>query len=193
MEPANTEQDIEALKRETQEIWETNATWWAERIGEGNQFQLQIVNPPTERLLALQKGEWVLDIACGGGPFSRRMARAGAHVVAFDFSEQFVTWARQHSVTATPPIEYHVLDATREAALLTLGERRFDAAVCNMALMDMVGHNTAPLSTFSTPEGRWTLCVFYSASLLLVQCRAPHRRGGGPRRSARRHLCREGD
>lgn len=36
-----------------------------------------------------------------------------------------------------PPIEYHVLDATDEEGLMALGEGRFDAAVANMALMDI--------------------------------------------------------
>ncbi|MGH2560564.1 MAG: class I SAM-dependent methyltransferase [Thermomicrobiales bacterium] len=136
----NTEQDAPDLRQltdETRAIWDGNADWWADYIGEGNQFQLEIANPPTERLLALRPGERVLDVACGNGPFSRRMAKAGAEVVAFDFSERFIARARQRSAETGDQIEYHVLDATDEARLLTLGERRFDAAVCNQALMDM--------------------------------------------------------
>lgn len=34
-------------------------------------------------------------------------------------------------------IEYRLVDATDEAALLALGERQFDAAVSAMGLMDM--------------------------------------------------------
>src|SRR3712207_7374076 len=34
-------------------------------------------------------------------------------------------------------VEYLVADATYEERMLALGEARFDAAVCNMALMDM--------------------------------------------------------
>ena len=36
-----------------------------------------------------------------------------------------------------PAIEYHVIDATDYAALLSLGAGRFDAAVCTMAIMDI--------------------------------------------------------
>ena len=34
-------------------------------------------------------------------------------------------------------IDYHVIDATDEPALLGLGRQRYDAAVCQMALFDM--------------------------------------------------------
>lgn len=160
--------------RETREIWNSNADWWADRIGEGNRFQLEILNPPTEHLLALQPGERVLDVACGNGPFSRRMARTGAEVVAFDFSERFIARARERSAEAGDGIAYHVLDATDEVALRTLGERSFDAAVCNMGLMDMV--DIAPLMSalahLLRPGGRFVYAIphpcFHSTATSIV-------------------------
>jgi SAM-dependent methyltransferase len=73
------------------------------------------------------------------------MAKLGADVTAFDFSARFIAWARRRSEETGDAITYHVLDAADEAQLLTLGERHFDAAVCNMALMDMT--TVAPLLT----------------------------------------------
>jgi 2-polyprenyl-3-methyl-5-hydroxy-6-metoxy-1,4-benzoquinol methylase len=52
-----------------------------------------------------QTGNRILDIACGNGLTSRRLAKLGARVTAFDFSEAMIG--------------------------------RFDAALCNMAFMDM--------------------------------------------------------
>lgn len=143
---------------DTHAIWNDNADWWADRIGEGNRFQLEILNPPTERLLDLRPGERVLDVACGNGPFSRRMARVGAEVVAFDFSERFIARARERSAETGDAIAYHVID---EDALRTLGERSFDAAVCNMGLMDIV--DIAPLlsalSHLLRPGGRFVYAI----------------------------------
>jgi SAM-dependent methyltransferase len=65
------------------------------------------------------------------------MAELGASVVAFDFSERFIERAKAHSVEKAGRIEYLVMDATDEGALISLGEGRFDAAVATMALMDM--------------------------------------------------------
>jgi SAM-dependent methyltransferase len=79
----------------------------------------------------------VLDIACGNGLYARRLASMGVEVVAFDFSPVLIERARARTTEGLPPIDYHVLDATDEEALLALGERTFDAALCNMALFDM--------------------------------------------------------
>jgi SAM-dependent methyltransferase len=85
----------------------------------------------------LQPGETVLEIACGNGVFSRRMAQLGVHVIATDFSAQFLERARARPSEHADRIEYHLLDATREDQIVALGKQRFDAAVCNMAIMDM--------------------------------------------------------
>ena len=128
---------LEALTRETQAIWDRKATYWDEQMGEGNAFQRILVGPASERLLAIRPGETVLDVACGNGVFSRRLAALGARVVACDFSPTFLERARARTGAGAGPIEYRLIDATDEGQLLTLGEGRFDAAVCNMALMDM--------------------------------------------------------
>ncbi|MBN1419334.1 MAG: class I SAM-dependent methyltransferase [Planctomycetes bacterium] len=116
--------------------WDAIAGWWDDTIGDGNDFQDRLIEPATESLLAIRRGEVVLDIACGAGRFTRRMAGLGATVITFDQSEAFIERAR----TRTPDgagIEYRVVDSTDADALLRLGEGRFDKAVCTMALMDM--------------------------------------------------------
>ena len=58
-------------------------------------------------------------------------------------------------------IEYHIADATDEAQLIALGERRFDAAVCTMALMDMPAIEPLyrAVSRMLKPGGRFVFCV----------------------------------
>ncbi|MEE8441956.1 MAG: class I SAM-dependent methyltransferase [Spirochaetia bacterium] len=121
---------------ENRRIWEANAYWWDDRIGDGNDFQIFLIEPATERLLAVSSGEVILDIACGAGRFARRLAELGATVVAFDQSAKFVERARQRTGDDVA-VEYLVLDAADEEAILSLGVDRFDKAVCTMALMDM--------------------------------------------------------
>jgi len=149
------------LGDESREIWDTNAEWWDDRIGDGNDFQTILIEPATEELLALREGETVLDVACGAGRFARRMAELGAKVVAFDFSENFVRRAEERTKGTGLSIQYAVLDARDEDALLTLGEERFDAAVCTMALMDMAEIETLfrGLSLVLKPEGRFVFSV----------------------------------
>jgi SAM-dependent methyltransferase len=79
----------------------------------------------------------VLEIACGNGVFTRRMAQLGVHVIATDFSEQLLQRARARTTEHRDRIEYRFLDATSEEQIVALGKARFDAAVCNQAIMDM--------------------------------------------------------
>jgi ubiquinone/menaquinone biosynthesis C-methylase UbiE len=125
------------LVADTQARWDTIAPFWDERMGEGNAFQRRLVGPATERLLELVPGQLVLELACGNGVMARRMAALGARVVATDFSPAFLERARARSGELADRIEYRLVDATDGEQLLALGEGRFDAAVCNMALMDM--------------------------------------------------------
>lgn len=123
--------------REVMAIWNENAHFWHERMGEGNDFVRVLQWPAIERLLAIRPGERVLDIATGNGLMARRLGRLGARVTAFDFAPQMVEIASQQTTAEDGDIAYLCLDATDETALLALGEGSFDAALCNMALFDM--------------------------------------------------------
>jgi len=127
------------LAAETQRIWEGLAAFWDGRMGEGNAFHLALVGPAAERLLGPVDGMEVLDIACGNGQFSRRLAELGALVTATDFSPAFLELGQRRAAGTeyAERIAYQQVDATDEAQIVALGEGRFDAVVCNMALMDM--------------------------------------------------------
>ena len=125
------------LTAESQRIWNANAEWWDDRIGDGNDFQIELIEPTTERLIGDVAGAAILDVGCGAGRFARRMAELGARVTAFDFSERFIARARQRTPDETDTIEYRVLDATDREQLLSLGAGRFEGAVASMALMDI--------------------------------------------------------
>src|SRR5579871_5484220 len=154
--------DLDALRDETRAIWDHNAVFWDEQQGDtGNQTQRLLVGPATERLLALQAGESVLDLACGTGTMARRMADLGAHVLAADFSTGMLERARARSTAYGERIEFRQVDATNEQQLLSLGEGRFDAAVCNQALMDMPTIEPAlnALIRLIKPGGRFVFSV----------------------------------
>jgi 2-polyprenyl-3-methyl-5-hydroxy-6-metoxy-1,4-benzoquinol methylase len=159
--------DETALARQLREAWEKKAAFWDEMMGEGNAFQRVLISPATERLLKVRSTETVLDVACGNGVFSRRLAELGAAVVAIDFSEKFVELARARTEEAgyADAVEYLVADATDEEQMLTLREGRFDAAVCNMALMDMptIDPLMRALRHLLKPEGRFVFSVQHPA------------------------------
>jgi 2-polyprenyl-3-methyl-5-hydroxy-6-metoxy-1,4-benzoquinol methylase len=114
--------------------WDAIAAFWDEQMESGGTWQQFLIEPAVERVLRLEGGERVLEVACGNGEFARRMAELGAKVLATDFSHVMLERARAHG----GDVEYRQADATDEAALTALGDPgSFDAVVCNMALMDM--------------------------------------------------------
>src|SRR5438874_4186516 len=155
---------------ENRRIWDANARWWDNRIGDGNEFQTVLIEPATERLLDVVGGDTILDAGCGAGRFARRMAQLGAHVVAFDYSAEFIARARERTSTDAA-IEYHVIDAANAEALLSLGSNRFTKAVCTMAIMDMpeIGPLFATLSRMLAPGGAFVFSIthpcFHSAAI----------------------------
>ena len=160
--------ELKHANEETRQVWNDNAGFWDERMGEGNDFVETLVWPATIRLLAPQAGEHILDIACGNGLSSRRLAKLGVNVTAFDFAAEMIAIARkragaQGEAKQTPEIDYHVLDATDEAALLALGPGRFDGAICNMALFDMAEIKPLlhALGSLLRPGGRFVFSVLH--------------------------------
>ena len=132
--------DFTPLERETVEIWNRNADFWDERMGEGNAFHKFLIEPTQLGLLVLKAGERVLDIGCGNGQFARKMASLGCEVMAVDAAPRMIENARRRTAAHAEYAErlrYDVADASDEEAMLALGESEFDAAVCTMALMDI--------------------------------------------------------
>ena len=155
---------------ENRRIWDANARWWDDRIGDGNDFQVLLIEPATERLMDVRPGDTILDAACGAGRFTRRMAELGARVIAFDYSAEFIARARERTARDAT-IEYHVLDGANTDAILALGSKRFNKAVCTMAIMDMpeIGPLFTALSRMLTPGGVFVFSIthpcFHSAAI----------------------------
>ena len=130
--------DIERLNQEGRGLWNRKAQFWDELHGDfGNQFHLRLVEPTVLQLLELRAGEAILDIGCGNGALARRLAGKGALVTAFDFSEELIRLAKARRPARGLDVDYYIIDATDEAAMLGLGAGRFDAITCTMTLMDI--------------------------------------------------------
>src|SRR5512133_951515 len=143
----------------SRDAWNANAEVWDARMGDdGNDFFNVLCWGPTVSLLDASStgqkstipplpyghnvsttplmGQHILDIACGNGLTSRRLAALGAKVIAFDFAENLIEKAIARE-NPNSHIEYRIIDATNEGQLISLGEGQFDSALSNMALFDM--------------------------------------------------------
>jgi SAM-dependent methyltransferase len=154
--------DLKQANLATRAAWNENAAFWDARMGDaGNDFVNQLIWPAAQRLLDLHPAEQILDAGCGNGLYSRRLAALGAEVVAFDFAEALIEFARHYPSEQAARIRYHVIDATDEGALLALGEGQFDAALSTMALMDMAEIEPLfrALARLLRPGGRFVFAV----------------------------------
>lgn len=159
-------EELSELNAASRAAWEANAAFWDEKQGDlGNASHREQIAPAALRLLNVKPGEAVLDAACGNGVFSRRLAALGANVVGFDFSAAMIENARRYAAQSEhrERMQFHVMDATDEPQLLTLGAGRFDAVVSLMALMDMP--KIAPLCRATRqllrPGGRFVFAVVH--------------------------------
>jgi 2-polyprenyl-3-methyl-5-hydroxy-6-metoxy-1,4-benzoquinol methylase len=125
------------LNDDVRAIWDQNADFWDQRMGEGNVFHKLLIEPTQIEFLEITGDDLILDAACGNGQFARKLADLKARVIAVDASERMIENAKTRSAHHAGRIEYRVCDCTDKNRLLTLGERRFDRVVCTMALMDM--------------------------------------------------------
>lgn len=74
---------------ESKKIWEENAQFWDNAMGdESNEFHREVVRPKVTELLSPNPADYILDIACGNGNYSSYLAQRGASVVAFDYSKK---------------------------------------------------------------------------------------------------------
>jgi 2-polyprenyl-3-methyl-5-hydroxy-6-metoxy-1,4-benzoquinol methylase len=143
------------------QAWDSNAAFWDERMGEGNDFFDVLLWPAVEKLLKPEPGERLLDVACGNGVTSRRLANARAAVTAFDGSPAMIALASARYGPSN--IDYRVIDATDHEALIGLGVGAFDGALCNMALMDMADIDPLmnALAVVLKPGGRFVFSVLH--------------------------------
>ena len=121
--------------------------------------------PSLISFLAPQPGQRILDIACGNGLTSRRLAALGANVAAFDFSANLIEKARDRSSNLSSLISYYVIDATDEQQLRSLGQQSYDSALSNMALFDMADIETLfrTLPRLLKPTGTFVFSLTHPA------------------------------
>lgn len=117
--------------------WDQVAGWYDKLVGdEGSDYHRHVILPAALRLLDPQPGERFLDLCCGQGVLSRRLAESGAgFVLGVDASPKLIAAAKARG-PADPRVRYVVRDARR---LDHLADASYDAAACVMAVQDTDG------------------------------------------------------
>ena len=120
--------------------WDEVADWYGALLSEGkSDLHENVVWPGVTRLLALQEGERVIDVACGPGDLGRIVMDAGATYAGVDASAKLIETAGERLggdatlavADATTMFDDGSLDAE------AFGAGSFDAAACVLALMNI--------------------------------------------------------
>lgn len=98
-----------AAKNPIKTGWGNVAQWYHDTVEGSSSYQRELILPNLLRLIDIQKGETVFDIACGEGFFSRAFATAGAQVVGADIAPELIALAKKQS----PNITFHVASADK--------------------------------------------------------------------------------
>jgi ubiquinone/menaquinone biosynthesis C-methylase UbiE len=115
--------------------WDDLSDWYDEKQGDdGDLWHRALIDPVLLRLIGDPRDRDVLDLGCGNGYLSRRLARGGARVTAVDSSHRMIENARSHDPGGSLKITYLLSGADR---LEQIAGASFDLVFANMSLMDM--------------------------------------------------------
>lgn len=106
------------MRSDSKQIW--NATLYSEKYSFVYEYGASLID-----LLNPQKAEHILDIGCGSGELTQKLADTGAQVTGIDRSEEMIWEARRKY----PDLDFHVMDASK----LSFTEK-FDALFSNATL-----------------------------------------------------------
>lgn len=123
------------MTQASQSAFDALAQWYDQAFAQGRLPLLEhVLMPAVVELLGDVRDLAVLDLACGPGFYSRRLARRGARVTGTDISEEMLRRARDHARTDPNPPSFYHLSAAELAPSWT---GSFDVVLCNMALVDI--------------------------------------------------------
>jgi 2-polyprenyl-3-methyl-5-hydroxy-6-metoxy-1,4-benzoquinol methylase len=114
-------------------VWDAMAPFWL-TVEEENYHHKYLIMPDVIRMLDAQKGDKILDVACGKGDYARQIAKNGAKVTGIDISKM-IDYAIETEKKEKLGINYLQLNA--ENLLDKFEKESFDKVLCNMALMDI--------------------------------------------------------
>jgi trans-aconitate methyltransferase len=123
-------------------------TWDPKQYSENGAFVHQLAGGVCD-WLAAQPGEHVLDLGCGDGQLTQRIAATGASVVGLDASAEMASAARSRGIQVT----------VASAESMPFADRSFDAVFSNAALHWVRNHDAmlAEVCRILKPGGRFVV------------------------------------
>ena len=135
--------------------WGKVAEWYDNYLETNkDSYQEKVIAPNLLRILGAQKGMRVIDVACGQGFFSRKIAREGAAVVGADISKELIEQAKARS----KDIPFYAAPAHK---LSFAKDKSFDAASIVLAIQNIenITEVFAEIRRVLVPGGRFVIAM----------------------------------
>lgn len=148
------------MKKDTS--WGGVAGWYDDYLKDEDTYQAKVISPNLMRMLAVKKGERVLDLACGQGYFTRLAREAGADIAGADISKELIAKAKAQ----TPGTTFYVAPATN---LNFAKDNTYDAALCVLALQNIedLPATFKEVRRVLKPDGRFVFVLNHPAFRVL--------------------------
>jgi ubiquinone/menaquinone biosynthesis C-methylase UbiE len=149
------------LPSELRTDWSRVAEWYDQLVGEaGSEYHREVVLPGVVKLLAPNRGERVLDVACGQGVLCRILREQGVEPTGVDAAPPLIKLARERS---DPSIRFHVGDARELDKVPALQAETFRGAACVLAIQNI--HPLPPVcegvARLLEPGGRFVIAMMH--------------------------------
>ncbi len=110
--------------------WGKVAPWYNELLESKRTYQKDVILPKLLKMMNIQKGEEILDVACGQGFFASEFAKHGAIVAGADISPELIAFAKKNY----PKIHFEVVPADKQSIF---PNNTFDAVTIILALQNI--------------------------------------------------------
>ncbi len=161
MQP-NRKIENKKLEQNTSTSWTPVASWYDEYLKKSGTLQSEVILPNILRMLDLQKGDTVLDIACGQGFFTEHFAESGATVYGTDISKELIMLAEKSAKNKKLSINYRILPAHKAPHMPDMSA---DIVVVILAFENIENINQvlAEISRVLRPDGRVVIVLMHPA------------------------------
>ncbi|MBQ7850682.1 MAG: class I SAM-dependent methyltransferase [Clostridia bacterium] len=132
--------------------WNAMGDEWL-ALAQTGESRMRFIMPHMLGYMGDVRGKRLLDLGCGEGGYSRRLAAAGACVTAADCSEAALCYAQEQAQREGLEIAHYLRNSND---LFGIPDAAFDAALCSMMLMDVedLGGTLREIVRVLKPGGR---------------------------------------
>ncbi len=124
---------MKEMKQDSSTIaWSAMGDEWFE-LAQSGEARNCFIMPKMLELMGDVKGKRILDLGCGEGGYSRKLAKKGAELVAVDCSKKAIDHSIRLAEQENLKIEHYVRNSND---LFGIEAEQFDIVLCSMMLMD---------------------------------------------------------